>query len=170
MRRPLPGYRTGLSVAAALVLLTGCSGSGDGNSAASSTTASSSAAETTAAAAGSQFCTQAASLAAKLGSVVADQSDPGAAQQGLQAALAAIRAIDPPAEIASDWSALADGVEQLATASAGVDFNDPAAVATFQQTATQLETQLSSASTGVEKYLSEKCGLVAPGGSASPTS
>jgi hypothetical protein len=170
MLRSLPIVRTGLSVAAALVLLTACGGSDKGNSASSSTKAGSSASATSAQAAGSEFCTKAAGLAANLGSAVVNQSDPAAAQQGLRAAVTQIRAIDPPSEIASDWSALADGVEQLANASAGVDFNDPSAVATFQQTATQLETKLSGASTNVEKYLSEKCGLTSSTESAAPTS
>jgi hypothetical protein len=170
MRRTLPGYRTGLSVAAALVLLTACSGSKNGTSASSSTKASSSASETTAAEAGSEFCTQAAGLASSLGSAVADQSNPAAAEQGLQAALTAIRAIHPPSEIASDWSALASGLEQLATAAANVNFSDQAAVASFEQTVSGLESQLNGASTNVENYLRDKCGLTAPSESASPTS
>jgi uncharacterized alpha-E superfamily protein len=170
MLRSLPIVRTGLSVAAALVLLTACGGSDKGNSASSSTKAGSSASETSAQAAGSEFCTKAAAIQSSVTSAVTDQSNPASIQQGLQAAVTQIRAIDPPSEIASDWSALADGVEKLAAAFANVDFNDQAAVASFQQTATQLETQLSGASTNVEKYLSEKCGLTLSTESAAPTS
>ena len=170
MPRTLPIARTGLSVAAALVLLTACSGSDKGNSASSSTKAGSSAAETSAQAAGSEFCTKAAAIQSSVTSAVTNQSDPASLQQGLQAAVTQIRAIDPPSEIASDWSALADGVEQLAAAFASVDFNDQAAVASFQQTANNLETQLSGASTNVEKYLSEKCGITSSTESAAPTS
>ena len=43
-------------------------------------------------------------------------------------------------------------------------------VASFQQTASDLEAKLSGASANVEKYLSEKCGLTAPSESATPTS
>jgi hypothetical protein len=170
MRRTLPGYRTGLSVAAALVLLTACSGSKSDTSASSSTKASSSASETSAAEAGSEFCTKAAAIESSVGAAVADQSDPSSIPQALQAAVTQIRAVDPPSEIASDWTKLADGVEQLATAFAGVDFTDQAAVASFEQTASSLEAQLSGASTNVENYLKDKCGLTAPSESASPTS
>ena len=170
MRRTLPGFRSGLTVAAALVLLTACSGSKDDTSASSSSTTSSSATETTAAAAGSEFCTQAATIASSVGSAVSDQSDPASIKQALDMAVAKIRGIDPPSEIASDWTALADGVEQLATAFANVDFTDQAAVASFQQTASGLEAQLSGASTNVQNYLKDKCGLSVPTESASPTS
>src|SRR5690348_15245593 len=112
MRRTLAG----LSLAAALVLLTACSGSKSDTSASSSSTAGSSASETTAKAAGSEFCTQAAAIESSVGSAVANQSDPSSIQQALQTAVAQIRGIDPPGEIASDWTKLADGVEQLAAA------------------------------------------------------
>ena len=157
-------------MAAALVLLTACSGSKSDTSASSSTKASSSASETSAAEAGSEFCTKAAAIESSVGSAVTDQSDPSSIQQALQAAVAQIRGIDPPSEIASDWNKLADGVEQLATAFGGVNFSDQAAVASFEQTASALESQLSGASTNVENYLKDKCGLTAPSESASPTS
>lgn len=170
MPRTLPGYRTGLSVAAALVLLTACSGSKSDTSASSSTKASSSASETSAAEAGSEFCTKAAAIESSVGAAVADQSNPASIPQALQAAVTQIRAVDPPSEIASDWSKLADGVEQLAAAFSKVDLTDQAAVASFEQTASNLESQLSGASTNVENYLKDKCGLTAPSESASPTS
>jgi hypothetical protein len=170
MRRTVAVYRTGLSVAAAVVLLTGCGGSGKDNTAASSSETGSSASETGADAAGSEFCTKAAAIESSVTSAVTDESDPASIPQALQKAAAQIRAIDPPGEIASDWSALADGVDQLATAFASVDLKDQGAVASFQQTANDLEARLSGASANVEKYLSDKCGLTTPSESATPTS
>ena len=170
MRSAVRVQRVGLSVAAALVLLTACGGSDKGNSASSSTKAGSSASETSAQAAGSEFCTQAAAIESSVGSAVTDSSDPASVKQALQTAVAKIRAVHPPSEIASDWSALADGVGQLATAFANVNVNDQAAVASFEQTASNLEKQLSGASANVEKYLRDKCGLTVPSQSAAPTS
>jgi hypothetical protein len=166
MRRNSLASRAGLSLAAAAVLLTACGGSGKDNSASSSSRTSAS--KTSAEAAGSKFCTQAAAIESSVGSAMANQSDPNSIKQALQTAVAQIRGIDPPNEIASDWTALADGVEQLATAFANVNFTDQAAVASFEQTASQLESKLTGASANVEKYLSEKCGLTAP--TAAPTS
>jgi hypothetical protein len=169
MRRAHPVHRVGLSLAAALVLLTACGGSGKDDNA-SSAKASSSASETTAKAAGSEFCTQATAVESSVGSAVTDSSDPASIQQALQTAVSKIRAIHAPSEISSDWTALADGVEQLATAFGNVNFKDPNAVASFQATASNLEQQLSGASANVEKYLSDKCGLTIPSQSAAPTS
>ena len=168
MRRTSTVYRAGVSVAAAVVLLTACGGSDKNNSASSSGKAGAS--ETTAGAAGSEFCTKAAAIESSVTSAVANQADPSSIPQALRTAVAQIRAIDPPSEIASDWSALAGGVEQLATAFAGVDLRDQGAVASFEQTANDLEARLSGASANVEKYLSDKCGLTTPSESATPTS
>ena len=169
MRRAASVHRVGLSVAAALVLLTACGGSGKDNSASSSTRASSSS-ETSAKAARSEFCTQAAGIESSDSSAVTDESDPASIQQALQTAVRKIRAIHAPSEISSDWTALADGVEQLATAFGNVNFKDPNAVASFEATANNLEKQLSGASANVQKYLSDKCGLTIPSESATPTS
>jgi hypothetical protein len=170
MRRTRTGCRHGLTVAAAVVLLSACGGSGKDDSASSSSTARSSASETSADAAGSEFCTKAAAVEANVSSAVTDQSDPASIPRALQAAVAQIRAIDPPSEIASDWSALADGVEQLAAAFASVNLSDQGAVASFEQKASELETRLSGASANVERYLTDRCGLTAPSESAAPTS
>jgi hypothetical protein len=168
MSRTLTVCRSGLSVAAAVVLLTACGGSDKNN--ASSSSASSSASKTSAAASGSKFCTQAAAIESSVTSAVANQADPSSIPQALQAAAAQIRAIKPPSEIASDWNALAGGVEQLATAFGSINFKDPSAVATFQQQATALESKLSGASANVQKYLTDKCGLQSSTESSAPTS
>jgi hypothetical protein len=160
MRRTLTACRSGLSVVAAVVLLTACGGSGNNTSASSNS--SSSASETSAAAADSKFCQQAAGIENKVSSSL-NQSDPASLGQALKDAADEIRAIEPPAEIASDWTAFADGIEQIA-ATAQVDVNDPDALASFQQ-------QYGSAFTNVENYLRNTCGIH-PGSSesASPTS
>ena len=160
MRRTVSVCRTGLSVAAAVVLLSACGGSdeGDSDSASPSETGSASS-ESTAEAADSEFCTEAASIEDRVSSSFSNSSDPAALPQALQQAAAEIRDIEPPEEIAADWNALADGVEQIATAFAGIDMKDPNALATFQQKVGQLQGELSSASTNVQNYLRDECGI-----------
>ena len=165
MRRTLNVCRTGLSVVAATLLLTACGGSDD-DAASSSSATSSSAAETSADEAGSEFCVKAAGIEDTIGAALNDQSDPTTIPDALHAAAGEIRGIQAPDEIAADWTALAGGVEQIATAFGNVDFSDPNAVATFEQEVQQLETQLNGASTNVQTYLAEHCGL----GTAAPTS
>lgn len=169
--RIFPACRSGLSVAAAVVLLSACGGSDEGGSAAGSSETSASASEGSAGSADSQFCTDAAAIQERVGATLTDQSDPGALPQALQEAAAEIRAAEPPPEIAADWNALADGVEQIATAFGSIDFDDPNALTAFQSQVGQLQAELSAASTNVENYLSEECGLeVDPGESAAPSS
>jgi ABC-type phosphate transport system substrate-binding protein len=171
MRRILPACRTGLSAAAALVLLTACGGSGnDDEQASAGDQTTSSASETSAAAAGSDFCTEAAGVQERVGATFSGTSDPNSLPDVLQAAASEIRDIEPPDEIAADWTNFADGIEQIAAA-AQVDFNDQAAVATFQQQATALQQKFGASFTKVENYLSDQCGLTGePTETSAPTS
>jgi hypothetical protein len=156
-------------VAAALVLLTACGGSGDDN-ASSSASSSTSASETTAAQGSSEFCTQAAAVEDRVTATFSGQSDPARLPDVLHEAATEIRAIDPPQELADDWTSFADGIEQISTA-AKIDFNDKAAVATFQQKAAELQQKYGTAFTNVENYLTEECGLTeSPTETSAPTS
>jgi len=170
MRRILPACGTALSVAAAVVLLSACGGSDEDNSAAGSSEATSSASESGAPAAGSQFCTEAAGIQEKVGASF-DEQDPAGLGAALKEGAAEIRGIEPPAEIAADWNALADGLDQIAVAFAEVDLTDPAAQQVLGQKIAELQGPLDTASTNVETYLREECGLeLDPGESAAPSS
>lgn len=174
MRPSLTACRSGLSVAAALVLLTACGGS-DGDDAAASSGSSSSAAETSAeesaGAADSEFCTDAAALQEQISSTFTGQSDPNTLPTVLQGAVEQIRQIEPPAELEADWTTFGDGIEQVASAAAQVDFNDQNAVAAFQQQIAGLQANFGEAFTNVDTYLSEECGIGTEGAEpAAPTS
>jgi hypothetical protein len=168
MRRTLTVCRGGLSVAAAVLLLTACGGSDDDTSASRE---SSSSASASGSAAGSEFCTEAARALSELEPAFTDQGgDPAALAPALQEAADKVRAIDPPSQIASDWTALGDGIEQFAQAFGEVDVNDPASASALQQRTSEIIGQLSMSATNVETYLSEECGLQTPTGSSAPTS
>jgi len=157
MRRTLTVCRNGFAVAA-VVLLAGCGGSDDSASSGSSAS-SSSAAKTSASAADSQFCKDAAAVQQHVGAAVSSGSDPSALPTVLNQAVAEIRDIEPPAELQSDWTSFADGIEQIAVA-ADVDLNDPAQLATFQQRVGELQQQYGTAFSHVQTYLADQCGLV----------
>jgi hypothetical protein len=170
MRPTLPACRTGLSAAAAFVLLTACSGGDDTDSSASAESTTPSSASETTAAASSEFCGQAAAVQERVGATFSGSSDPTTLPAVLQKAATEIRAIQPPEEIASDWTSFADGIEQIAAA-AQIDFTDQAAVATFQQQAGALQQQYGTAFTNVETYLSDECGFTdTPTETSAPTS
>jgi Flp pilus assembly protein TadD len=161
MRRSLSACRSGLTVAAAAVLLTACGGSdGEESAASESSASSSSAAETTSTQADSQFCTEAAGALEQVEpAFTGSGNDPAALATALQAAADDVRAIEPPSEIESDWTALADGIEQFAQAFAGVDLQDPASATQLQQRTTEIIGSLSTSATNVQTYLATECGL-----------
>jgi ABC-type phosphate transport system substrate-binding protein len=160
MRRSLTVCRSGLSVAAAVVLLTACGGSdGEDSASSESSASSSSAAETTAGASDSEFCTEAAAALAKVEPAFSGSQDPAALAPALQQAADDVRAIDAPPDIAEDWTALGDGIEQFAEAFAEVDVNDPASAAAFQQRTTEIVGELTASATTVQNYLADECGL-----------
>jgi hypothetical protein len=170
MRRTLTLCRTGLAGAAAFVLLTACGGGNSNDSASSSSSkssTSSSSSSSSAAAADTEFCQQASTLDQDLAGL-GNASDPSQLAPALQTVSQRLHQLTPPAEIESDWNSLVGAIDQLAQAAATTDFNDPQQAATFAQTATQLETQLGPASTNVETYLTEQCGI-AGSDTASPT-
>jgi hypothetical protein len=171
MRRTLTACRSGLAVAAAVVLLSGCGGS-DNKSASSSTSASrSSTAQSSAAGSDSEFCTQAAAALQDVEpAFTGSGDDPSALATALQDAADKVRTIDPPTVIAKDWTALADGIEKFAQAFAGADVKDPAAAASLEQRTSEILGGLTAAATKVQAYLATKCGIAVPTDSASPTS
>lgn len=171
MRPFLTSCRAALSLAAAVVLLTGCSGSDEDSSASSSSAAGSSAAQSSAApSADSEFCTRAGSIQQRVASTFTE-SDPADLGALLQEGAAEVRATEPPAEIAADWAALADGLGQVAASFAGVDLDDPAAKQELGRKIAELQGPLNTASTNVENYLRDECGLqLGSSGPAAPTS
>ena len=171
MRRIPRACRGALSVAAAVVLVSACGGSDEDTSASPSSAASSSATRSSAApSADSEFCTRAGSIQQRVASsfTESDPADLGALlQQGAQE----VRETEPPSEIAADWAALADGLEQVAASFAGVDLDDPAAKQELGRRIAELQGPLSTASANVESYLRDKCGLeIGSGEPAAPTS
>lgn len=163
--------RRTLSLAAALVLLTACGGSDEDDGASStSAEATTEASESTAPEASSEFCTEAAGIQARITATFGGQSDRAMLPELLQEAATQIRAVEPPAELAGDWTAFADGIETIAEA-AQIDFEDQAAVASFQQQAAAAQEQYGSAFTNVSTYLTEECGLIdAPTETSAPAS
>lgn len=155
-------------MAAAVVLLTACGGSDEDSSASGSSESSPSASETAEAA--SEFCTEASSVQERV-SASFTEADPTSLGQVLQEGVTEIRGIEPPAEIAADWAALADGLEQIAEAFADVDLSDPAAQQELGQKVTELQGPLDTASTNVENYLRDECGIeLGTGEPAAPSS
>jgi hypothetical protein len=146
-----------LAGAAALVLLTACGGDGgSGGSAAGSSTAESEAAGSSAAGGSDEFCTQAADIDKRVESALSDlEGDDPSVADAFQQVSEELRGIEPPEAIASDWEALAGGLDRMAAAFADFDITDPDSLAALEAA----EGDLTSASDNVETYLRDECGI-----------
>ena len=121
-----------------------------------SSTAESEAAGTSAAGGQDDFCTQAAGIDERVDTALSDleADDPSVAEAFGQVATE-LRGIEPPEAIASDWEALAGGLDDMATAFADFDLTDPDTLAALEAA----EGELTSASDNVETYLRDECGI-----------
>lgn len=150
--------------AAALLVLPACGGSDDTGSAAGSSSPSAAAttAESSAAADDSAFCQQAqAALDANNQAVTDAQSDPSQLSALLTQATDELEAITPPDAIATDWQTLVDSGRQLAQAVEGVDITTPEGQQAIAGTLQQITATVEPASTNVQSYLAENCGIAA---------
>jgi hypothetical protein len=157
VRRTLIACRAHLAGAAAVVLLAACGGGGsEADSSATGSAAQPDAAETTAGSGEADFCTQAAGIDERVDEALADLegNDPSVAEAFRQIA-EELRAIQAPDEIAADWNALAGGLDRLSESFADFDVTDPESLAAMEKA----EGDLSRASTNVENYLRDECGI-----------
>jgi len=161
MRRSLPACRGGPALAAAVVLLTACGGSDDEESAAATST--------TAERSTSDFCSEAASVQQRITDSAGEPGEDTSLRETFEAAADEVRDIAAPEEIAADWNALADGLDQFAAVIDQADPDDPEALGGVQEQFDQIQAQLGAASANVQNYLTEECGL-GSSGSAAPTS
>ena len=169
---------SGVSAAAALVLLTGCGG--DSEESAASTT---SAAGSSSAAAGSStpesgsgtgssdedvqaFCSQAETVFTELNTAFEGASDPAQLPALLQQATDAFESVDPPAEVEEAWTTFSASLGDLADSAGSSDLTTPEGLAEFQQQYEATTTETVAAQGEVEQYVTTNC----PGAAASPTS
>jgi hypothetical protein len=92
-----------------------------------------------------------------------DAADPDAAIETIEESADALRSVDPPAEIADDWSTLTEAFGGVATALRDLDTSDPEALAQqLEDLADEMEQQstaIDEAGTRIDQYLSDECGI-----------
>ena len=141
---------------AAVLLLTACGGEDSGSDASSSASAAGTDAEAAGGSGGGDFCDRAAGIEQRVESAMADldEESPSVPDAFTQVA-EELRAIEPPDAIASDWEAMAAGLDRMAEAFADFDITDADSLAAVEEA----EGDLSAASTNVEDYLRDECGI-----------
>jgi hypothetical protein len=158
MRAPATLLTGGVSAVAALVLLTGCGGSGDEPAAASP---SSSSAGSTPSAGGADadvqaFCTDAESVFTDLSNGL-DPTRPEELAATLDEGVAALGELDPPAEISADWSVLQQALAGLRDAVAAADLATPEGQAQVEQAVTDLGATSSEAQGNLDTWVQQNC-------------
>jgi hypothetical protein len=153
--RGLTICRTGVAGAAAVVLLAACGGDGGDSSGSSATDGAGSSSADAGAADSAQFCDQAGDIDARVDEALSQVDDGGSVSEAIHASADELRAIEAPEAIATEWTALVDGLDQIADALADFDITDADSVAALDE----IGTRLSTAGDKVENYLDEECGI-----------
>jgi hypothetical protein len=148
--RSLTVGRAGVAGAAAAVLLVACGGDGG-----SSTDSGNSAAADAGATDTAEFCDQAGDIDSRVDDVLSDLGGGSSVPEAIHEAADELRAVEAPEAITTEWTALVDGLDQIADALADLDLTDGDSVAALEE----IEGRLTTASTNVENYLQEECGI-----------
>src|SRR5215207_242931 len=165
--------RAGAGLALIVVMLAGCGGDGDdpGASAsepdagASAPTAVASDDTSTETADADEFCAEVEGIRHRLENLenLPDVADPDEAADTLQESVDALRSVDPPAEIAEDWSTVTDAFDGVVTGLRDLDPSDPEALAQqIEDLVDQMEQQSSAideSGSRIDQYLSDECGI-----------
>ena len=168
--RFLPTLTRSAVAGAAVVLLTACGGSGDGEPAATSSSpspATSSSAEPTTAAPTSPdaeaaaFCAEVSTVFEQV-STAFETATPEQVPGLLDEVVAGFDTVQPPAEIQGDWQALGDALRQLAQVADSVDLTTPEGQQQYAQAETEITGQVQQAQTNVTNYVLANCGAAAP--------
>jgi len=171
MRSSAPLLRSALAGAAAVVLLTACGGSGDGEPAAASSTsapATASAPSSGTAApdpAAEEFCGQMTTAFTQLQGTLG-AATPQEVAGRLPEVVTTLEQVEAPAEIAGDWRALVDGLRRLADTTGTLDLGTPEGQQAYSDAEARIGSELGPAQSALTDYVVANCGLT----SASPTS
>jgi hypothetical protein len=161
MRPSATVLRAGLSGAAAVLLLAGCSGSEDqpeaGATAAPATSSSAAASASTSADDVQAFCTEAEAAFTRVSQAFGSATDPANVSAALDQGVAAFDEVEPPAEIGADWSSLREGLAGLRDAVAGTDASTPEGQAALQGAVTSFQTDAAEPQQNLERFLTANC-------------
>jgi hypothetical protein len=149
-------FRVAVGGAVAVVLLAACGGGSSEGDTSEATRPAELSEEATRAPDGlADFCAQAAGIDERVDSALSDvEGDPSLADAFRQIA-DDLRGVEAPAAIASDWSAMATGLDRMADAFDQVDVTDLDSLEVLDQA----EGDLTEVSGNVDQYLGDECGI-----------
>ena len=168
--------RAGAGLALVVVVLGGCGGGDDdpgvgsdpaatGDSSAVPTAEPSADATDDSGGSGGDFCSDIEAAGEELQEISEDPdlTDPETALGATEETLETLQSIDPPAEIADDWSLVVSYIEGVADGLRDLDATDPAGmVQQLEELGAELEQQFAAfeeAGTRIDQYLRDECGI-----------
>ena len=103
------------------------------------------------------FCTRAAGIDQRVDAALSDlEGDDPSVPDAFRSIATELRGIDAPDAISSDWEAMATGLDRMANAFADIDdITDLDSIESLDRA----EGDLTAASTNVDNYLGDECGL-----------
>jgi hypothetical protein len=150
----------GLLLAAAVAVLTACSGGGSPSASSSSAPSTSSAPASTTPAgptgADAVFCQQVSPLVTELSAV--QSAAPEQVPALLQQLVANVAKVQPPAAIAADWQALGTGLQQFQSALGSVDVTTPDGQAQLKQLESRALAAAAAAQGNIAAWVLSNCG------------
>jgi hypothetical protein len=167
--------RAGAGLALIVISLAGCGGDDEGSTAGSAATDTSAASptaepseESPSADTGDDegFCAEVEAAGDELENLGADAdfTDVEDAANALRESRDTLQSVDPPAEIAEDWSTVISYFDTAVTGSENLDLSDPAELEQQLDDLTTLleegSTELEEAGTRIDAYLKDECGIV----------
>ena len=153
-RNPDP-VRAAVAAVAAVVLLAACGGVDSGAPSPATTGAAGESQEGTAGDGASDFCARAAGLDERVDAALSDDGGDASLSEAFRQIATDLRGIEAPAAIASDWDAMAAGLDRMAAAFGEVDVTDLDSVEALEAA----EGDLDTVSRNVDDYLSDECGI-----------
>lgn len=110
---------------------------------------------------GDDFCSEVEAVRDQLDSVVDGDAltDPSAALDVVDDALASLRSIEPPAEIAADWAEVTSFTQDMLSSLDEIDVTDPAELQELGRELEQNAEALEDAADRVDRYLEDECGI-----------
>jgi hypothetical protein len=176
MERHMRGLqRAGAGIALIVIMLAGCGGDSDDPGASGTGDDAQTSAPTTVppegtATDGDGFCAEVEGIRDRLENFdsLPDAADPEAAIETvietMENSVDALRSVDPPAEIAEDWSTLTEAFDDVVTDLRNLDTSDPGALPQqledLSNRMEQRSTAIEGAGTRIDAYLKDECGIV----------
>jgi len=162
-------WRTGAGTVLVVLTLAGCGGDDEPSTAGSEPVTNAATAapspQETATGDAEGFCAEVEEIRERVENLetLPEVDDPESAAQAIEDSVDALRSVDPPDEIATDWKTVTDAFDSVVTDLRALDTSDPEVlVDQLEQLGARMEQQsaaIEEAGSRIDEYLAAECGI-----------